>query len=70
MLKDETVRKTSLSKQRALAELKVCDLWKMRQVTQGGYKHTIKSCREKIRRTKVQLGLHLPTAVKDNKRLL
>lgn len=70
MLKDKTVRKTSTSTQRALAELKVCDLWKMRQVTQEGYKHTMKLCREKIRRTKAQLDLHVATAVEDNKRLL
>lgn len=70
MLEDEIVRKTSLSDQRALAELKVYHLWKKGQVTQEGYKHTMKLCREKIRRTKAQLDLHLATAVKAKKRLL
>lgn len=52
MLKDATMRKTSQSDQRPLAELKVCDLWINRQVTQEGYKHAMRLCRGKIRRSK------------------
>ena len=46
----------------------VYDFWKKRQATQEGYKDVMRLCREKIRRAKAQLELHLATAVKDVKK--
>ncbi|KAK4826106.1 LOW QUALITY PROTEIN: hypothetical protein QYF61_005244 [Mycteria americana] len=47
---------------------RVYDLWKKGLATQGDYKDAVRLCREKIRRAKAQLELHLPTAIKDNKK--
>ncbi|KAK4831739.1 hypothetical protein QYF61_018869 [Mycteria americana] len=47
---------------------RVYDLWKKGQATQEDYKDVMTLCREKIRRAKARLELHLTTAVKDNKK--
>jgi len=68
--KDETVGKTSLAEQRALAgtqeKRRVYVLWKNGQDTQEDYKDIVRLCREQVRRAKAQLELSLATAVKDN----
>ncbi|KAK4827203.1 hypothetical protein QYF61_015231 [Mycteria americana] len=67
-------KKTSLAEQRGLAgnqeKRRVYDLWKKGQATQEDYKDVMGLCREKIRRSKAQLGLNLATAVKNNKKCL
>ena len=44
-------------------------LWKKGWATQKEYKEVVKMCREKIRKAKAQLELHLATEVKRNKKL-
>ncbi|KAK4823544.1 hypothetical protein QYF61_003176 [Mycteria americana] len=43
---------------------RVYDLWKKGQATRKDYKAVVRLCREKIRRAKAQLEIHLATAVK------
>jgi len=43
-------------------------LWKKGQMTQEEYRGLIRSCREEIRKAKVQLELRLATAVRNNKK--
>ena len=43
--------------------------WKEGHRTQRQYKEVVKTCREKIRKTKDQLELNLATGVKENKNL-
>jgi len=47
---------------------RVCHLWKKVQVTQEEYRSLIRSCREEIRKAKVQLEFRLATVVRDNKK--
>ena len=47
---------------------RVYDLWKTGQATLEDYKDVARLCRDKIRKAKAHLELHLATAVKDNKK--
>ncbi|KAK4816305.1 hypothetical protein QYF61_014603 [Mycteria americana] len=47
---------------------RVYELWKKGQASQEDYKGVVRLCREKIRRAEAELGLHLATAIKDNKK--
>ncbi|KAK4828902.1 hypothetical protein QYF61_001460 [Mycteria americana] len=47
---------------------RVYHFWKKGQATQEEYRDLVKSCRERIRKTKAQLELNLATVVRDNKK--
>lgn len=72
MLKDESVwKKIGLAEQRPLVGIwcikkGVYELCEKGQATQEHYKDVMRLCREKIKRGKAQIELHLATVVKDN----
>ena len=51
---------------RERGEIGVHEPWQKGQATRGDYRDIVRLCREKMRRAKPPLELHLATAIEDN----